>query len=191
MMVVKRGAVCNTDHRLFLMKLKIGKKFSRHGSNDRLVKRFDAGKLQGRCEDREGKELPKGKFVFAASDLMGQNWDQAMCSAARSEMGQAGRREADWFRESEDALRPLFEKKRQLFTQWLCSGMVRDKRKFVEARRVARRTVREVKNKWFQAKAADASAGRNGGKVVWKCIRDIQRSRRGLVPVRVAVMKNE
>ncbi len=54
------------------------KKSSRHGSKDRLVKRFDMGKLQGRCEeDREGRELLKGKFVSAVSDLMEQSWDQA------------------------------------------------------------------------------------------------------------------
>ena len=47
------------------------------------------------------------------------------------------------------------------------------------------------KNKWFQAKAAEASAGRNGGKVVWKCIRDIQKSRRGMVPMRAATVKDE
>ncbi len=80
--------------------------------------------------------------MSAVSDLMGQNWDQAgtteeqwkvlreaMCSAARSELSQAGRRKADWFRESEDLLRPLFEKRKQLFTQWLRSG---DSRKYVE-----------------------------------------------------------
>ena len=149
---VKRGAVCNTDHSLLW---RIGKKFSRHGSKDRLVKRFDVAKLQGACEDRQGRELPKGKFVSAVSDAMERNCDQAatvqekwkvlrdaMCSAARSKLGQGGRREPDWFRDSESVLRPLFERRRQLFSQWLCSRKMRDKRKFVEARRVARRTVR-------------------------------------------------
>ena len=50
------------------------------------------------------------------------------------------------------------------------------------AKRVGRKAVREVKNKWFQAKAAEASGGRNGRKAVWRCIRDIHRSRRGVVP---------
>ena len=31
--------------------------------------------------------------------------------------------------------------------------------------------------------AAEVSAGRNGGKVVWKCIRDVQKSRRGMGPM--------
>ena len=195
------GATVCTDHRMLWMKMKIGKKFSRRGTKERLVKRFDVAKLQGQCED---VELPKGKFVSGVCESLKRNWNQTgtahekwimmrnvMCSVARSVLGQAERREADWFRESEDVLRPLFEKRSRLFNQWLCSGKIWDKRKFVEARRIARKAVRDVKNRWFQTKAAEASAGRNGGKVVWKCIRDIQRSRRGLVPVRVTVVKDE
>ena len=109
----------------------------------------------------------------------------------RSELGLAYRREADRFRESKDVLRPLFEKRNELSTQWMCSGKLRDKRKFVKARRAARRTVRKVKNKWFQDKAAESLGGRNGGKMVWKCIRDIERSRRGLILMCVTVVKDE
>ena len=58
----------------------------------------------------------------------------AMCNAASSELGLADRKEADWFGESEDMLRPLFEKRNKLSTHWMCSGKLRDKRKFVEAR---------------------------------------------------------
>ena len=44
-MVVKRGAVCNTDHQLLL------------------VKRFDVTKLRGPYQNAKGRELLKGKFV--------------------------------------------------------------------------------------------------------------------------------
>ena len=161
------------------MKMKIGKKYSRHGTKERLVKRFDVAKLQGQCEDVMGRVLPKGKFVSGVCESLKRNWNQAgtahekwnmmrdvICSVARSMRGQAERREADWFGESEDMLRPLFEKRSRLFNQWLCSGKIQDKRKFVEARRIARKAVRDVKNRWFQKKAAKASAGKNGGKVV-------------------------
>ena len=40
-------------------------------------------------------------------------------------------------------------------------------------------------------KASEAQRSRFGGKVVWRCIRDIQRGRRGLVPVRVATVMDE
>ena len=105
---------------------------------------------------------------------------------------QAGRkrihREADWFRENDGELRPLFEERSRLYAQWLSSGKVRGRRKFVKARSAARKAVRDAKNGWCRRKAVEASAGRNGGKVVWKCIKDIQRSRRGLVPIRVTTI---
>ena len=33
--------------------------------------------------------------------------------------------------------------------------------------------------------------GRHGGRLVWRCIRDIQRGRRGLVSVRSAAVRDE
>ena len=54
-----------------------------------------------------------------------------------------------------------------------------------------RRAIRDAKNTWFQSKAADAQRGRHGGKLVWKCIRDIQRGRRGIAPVRSMAVKDE
>ena len=44
---------------------------------------------------------------------------------------------------------------------------------------------------WFKQKALAAQAGRHGGKVVWKCIRDIQWGRRGLVPLKTANVVSE
>ena len=40
-------------------------------------------------------------------------------------------------------------------------------------------------------KASEAQRSRFGGKVVWRCIRDIQRGRRGLVSVRMATVMDE
>ena len=37
--VVKRGAACNTDDQMLLVKVKFWKKFHRRGTKDRLVKR--------------------------------------------------------------------------------------------------------------------------------------------------------
>ena len=43
---------------------------------------------------------------------------------------------------------------------------------------VSRRHASEpAKNNWFQQKALAAQAGRQGGKVVWKYIRDMQQVR--------------
>ena len=115
----------------------------------------------------------------------------ALCEGAGSVLGSASKRQADWFRENEVQLRPLFEERSRLYALWLSTGSERDKRKFAGARRAARRAVRMAKNAWFQMKAMDAEREMNGGKVVWRCIRDIQHGRRGLVPVRTAVVKDE
>ena len=56
---------------------------------------------------------------------------------------------------------------------------------------VVRRAVRDAKNSWFLRKAQEAECGKHRGKVVYRCIRDIQRGRRGLVPMRAVVVKDE
>ena len=63
---------------------------------------------------------------------MKQSWDQAtlaqeqwvvmkstLCENAKSILGQACKREADWFRENKDELRPMFEEIGRLYTLWL------------------------------------------------------------------------
>lgn len=50
--------------------------------------------------------------------------------------------------------------------------------------------MRAAKNDWFKKKAEEALAGRFSGKTVWKCIRDMQRGRRGLVPARLSRIRN-
>ena len=46
----------------------------------------------------------------------------------------------------------------------------RVRKKWLGARRVARKAMRRAKNAWFERKAAAAQKGRNKGKVVWRCI---------------------
>ncbi len=147
--------------------------------------------LEGHCVDVKGRELPKGRFVSGVSDRMTNSWNpggrhvqekwkvmrDAMCSVAKSILGVARGRKTDWFRESGNVLRPLFEERSRTYAQRLSSGKAKDKKKFVKAGSVARKAVRDAKNGWFQRKAMEASARRNGGNVVWKCIKDIQRSR--------------
>ena len=85
-------------------------------------------------------------------------------------------------------LKPLFAERNRMHTVWISDGREASRRKYADARRAARHAVRVAKDAWFQRKASEAERGRNGGKVVWQCIRDIQRGRRGLVPVRSAVV---
>lgn len=106
-------------------------------------------------------------------------------------IGKRKRRDPDWFHESSHKIKPLLDERNRLYSKWIGSKKDSDKKKFLKMRRDARRTMREAKNEWFSKKAAEAQKGRHGGKVVWSCIRDLQRGRRGLVPVRTAIVKDE
>ena len=99
----------------------------------------------------------------------------------------------DWFQESEVNLKPLFAERNRMHTVCFSDGRETSRRKYADACRAARLAVRAkaAKDAWFQQKASEAERGRNGGKVVWRCIRDVQRGRRGLVPVRSAVVQNK
>ena len=94
----------------------------------------------------------------------------ALHETAGSVLGSGGRWQPDWFRESEYALRPLFEERKRLHTMWLSTGQQRVRKNWLGARRVARKAMRRAKNAWFERKAAAAQKGRNKGKVVWRYI---------------------
>ena len=114
-----------------------------------------------------------------------------LCESAELVLGRAKRRNPDWFQESSHLLKPLFEERNRLYTKSLGTGREDDERKFLRMRREARRGAREAKNDWFLRTATEVQRGRHGGKVVWWCIRDIQRGRRGLVPRRSAVVRDK
>ena len=91
-----------------------------------------------------------------------EKWDvmkSALCEAAGSILGSARKRQADWFRENEAVLKPLFDERSRLHALWLSTER-RDRKKFVGARRAARRAA------WFQKKASEAKRGKNGGNVI-------------------------
>ena len=115
----------------------------------------------------------------------------ALCEAAEATIGREKRRQVDWFRESAPIIHPLLQKRNALYNKWLSSGKVTDKEKFKEARKKAQKAIREAKDNWFSRKATEAQGGVNGGRVVWKCIREIQRGRRGLVPVKTRSVRDE
>ena len=73
----------------------------------------------------------------------------------------------------------------------MSTGKERDRKKHAHALRETRKAVRVVKDAWFQQKPLEAERGRHSGKLVWRCIRAIQRGRCGLVPVRASMVKDE
>ena len=50
--------------------------------------------------------------------------------------------------------------------------------------------MREAKEQWFLCKVVEAERG-HSGKILWRCIKGIQRGRRGLIPVRSSMVKDE
>ena len=203
---VVRGAECNTDHHMLRMKLDVRMKAGPRRSQERGCSkgRFDVAKLQGASVDEEGEMTIRGKYQQRVGEGVNRAWDgegsveekwevmkAALCESAQLLLGRTKRRDPDWFQESIQILKPFLEERNRMYAKWLGSKKESDWRKFLKLRREARRAVREAKNEWFLRKAAEAQRGRHGGKVVWSCIRDMQRGRRGLVPVRVAAVKDE
>ena len=117
--------------------------------------------------------------------------ESALTEAAKSELRYEHLKQPDWFQESLETLEPLLCQKNQLYAKWLSTGQTNDRRRFSEARAAARKAVRAAKNYWYQHKAKEAQQGRFGGKLVWACIRDMQRCRRGLRPIRSTTVKDE
>lgn len=195
--LVKRGAECHTDHQLLRIKLKMTKMRNRRTSQHRGSKRYDVSKL---CSN----EIDRKKFQDEVNSRSGRTWKErstviekwqaiqtSLTEAAEAILGTERRRYPDWFTENLHSLEPLFKTRNHLYSKWLSTGRESDRQRFAMKRSEVRRTVREMKNAWFQKKAMEAQQGRFGSKKVWQCIRDMQRGRRGLVPIKRSTIKDE
>ena len=200
---VKRGAECNTDHQLLRIKLRMSRLYQT-AKTTATPHRFDVSKLVGTSLDEDGKNTPRGLFQELASKSVSEQWKahgsnqdkwvairSALTEAAKTALGVEKRRYPDWFRESANSLEPVLQKRNQLYLRWLGSGLSSDRQNFSKARSEARHAVRAAKNAWFTSKAEEAQRSRFGEKEVWKCIRDMQYGRRGLVPSRLATVVDE
>ena len=166
---VMRGANCNTDHRMLRAKLVVGRK--RALRRDRAgtgVRRWDVARLQGACVDRRGRETARGMYLRTVREKLHEGWDKessvqekwdtlmsALCNGAKAGLGFEDRRQPDWFRESEVDLKPLFAERNRLYALWLSTSRERDRKKYTDARRVARQAVRVAKDAWFLRKALE------------------------------------
>ena len=194
---VMHGAECNTDHNMLKIKLVVGKQMSfcrpRTGPS---VTRYNMAKLRqksdGRnggdeardifggllCESLHGGVQPDGRYEERSVEEQWTAMKSALCESAESALWMERKKRPDWFRESSSVLQPLVADRSKLYTNWLSSGKARDRKRIVKMRSDTRRAIRQARNAWFQSKAAEAQWGRHGGKVVWRCIRDIQLARR-------------
>ena len=115
----------------------------------------------------------------------------ALCETDEAVLGFKVRKQLDLFSESEPAIKPLLEERNKLYSPWQSTGQVRDWKKVALSCTQARREIREAKNRWFQMKASEVQRSQLGGKVMWRFIRDIQRVKSGLVPVRKVTVMDE
>ena len=194
---VKRGAECHTDHQLLRIKLRMTRVWKHQTPQRGGSKRYNVSKL---CSSESDRKMFQEEVNSRASKAWKENgtvteqWSAIRASlteAAETVLGTEHRRYPDWFSENSQNLEPLFRSRNQHYSKWLGTGKEQDRQRFVKARSDARRAVREAKNSWFQEKAEEAQRGRFGSKKVWQCIRDMQRGRRGMIPVRRATIKDE
>ena len=159
------------------------------------VKRYDVGKFTGKeggqdvCEQYQEEVVKRASETWPDEEGVQEKWltvHGALTSA--DVLGVAARRQSDWFRESLGELQPLLMARNKAYSRWLGTGKQEDLVKFREARGEARRAVRTAKNEWFLAKAEEVEREKCGGKKVWRCIRDMQRGRRGLIPSRIVAI---
>lgn len=201
---VRRGAECNTDHQLLCITLKLKREGCRTSVPKVDSRRYDVSSLAcaeaGRAEDNEKKMvfveqvLEKASEDWPVEGSVQEKWSvvcSALTEAADDVLGRVRNSQPDWFRESMEELKPLLQHRNDAYRRWLNSKKSVDLSRFKEARNASRRAVRNTKNRWFQEKAEEAERERFGGKKVWKCIRDMQRGRRGLRPSREVNIHNE
>ena len=95
-----------------------------------------------------------------------------------STWGSVRRNQPDWFLESQELIKPLLEKRRQFYNQWIASGSSEDRARFRLARSKARAEIRRVKTVWLESVVAKADSGRGSchGGSAWTAIRTIQSS---------------
>ena len=201
---VKRGAECHTDHQLLCVKMRMSRKVYHRRITATRARRFNVSRLaRGENEDHS-EPTQRSMFQEQVTDRAAAEWPSGgsveekweavrstLTKSAEALLGMEARCHPDWFRENADRLKPALQRRNDLYTTWLATRGADALSQFRRARGECRRTIREAKNRWFQTKAEEAQRERFGGKKVWRCIRDMQHGRRGLVPSRSATINDE
>ena len=137
------GAVCNTDHQMLRMKLLVWHRrmICRKVKAGMNAKRFDVKILQGRSEADKGGETTRGVFQRKVCDRARELWKEketleekwgavkaALCETAEAVLVLEARKQLNWFRESEAAIKPLLEERNKLYSLWQSTGQERDRK---------------------------------------------------------------
>ena len=194
-MSVLRSADCWTDHKLLCAQLKIGIAKKRVKAVTR--KRFAVSGLRD--------AMMRERFVEKVCDIVEESWDErssgiemwevirgSMVDAAEITLGWETRNQPDWFKEKCSLLKELIHRRNLLFQRWLRSGRNSDRQRYVLQRREVTKAVKKAKNDWLQEKASEVEVVMLFGgtqRSMWKSLRELQRGRVGLRPVRTRTIK--
>ena len=93
------------------------------------------------CIDTKGRVTTRGEYLDGLKKRVSESWMEegsvsekwevlksAICDEAQKVLGYEDRRQPDWFRESEIALKPLLQERNRLYALWLSTGRERDGR---------------------------------------------------------------
>ena len=190
---VLRAADCWTDHKLLRAQLRVGCRVVKKASAI-TRRRCAVGALQD--------EMMRKAFVEKVCGTVESCWDDGLSGAGMWEVIRDGmvsaaegwetRRQPHWFNESTPVLKELIDRRNLLFGRWLRSGRNSDRQKYVDQRRVVAKAVRKAKSKWLEEQAREVEfAMLSGGskRSMWSSLREIQRGRAGLRPVRSKVIR--
>ena len=193
---VLRSADCWTDHKLLRARLQL--KTPTRPAKSKTRRRYDVAALVNDSVREEYNKRIREAIVgeWKKEENGVRKWEimrDGMMSAAESVLGWENRRQPDWFRDNITVLQQLITKRNKLFNQWLQTHHHSDRQRYVAQRRAVAKEVKRAKNTWFQQKAWEIERGivkGTSGRGVWQGLREIQRDRAGLQPVKSKAIRN-
>ena len=193
---VLRSAECWTDHKLLRAKMKL--KCPTKVANAKTRKRFAViGLLDEHIRKRFNEDVRKAVVdEWCAEASSEQKWGvirDNMVKTAKRILGHEQMRQPNWYKENEISLNKLIDKRNTLFAEWLNSNQHSDRQRYVAHRRLVAAEIRKAKNEWYQKKTDEVEHGMTTdvvGRGMRQGLREIQRGRRGLQPVRPNVKRN-
>ena len=187
------SADCWTDHKFLCAKIML--KMSPKPAAGKPRPRFAVSNLTNPAvreaySDTALREVSREWNPEADGERKWNDIKEGMNKAAAQVLGQVKRRQPDWFRDNQQAIEPLISKRNAAFSRWLRSQSPRDRQRYVEMRRRAAHEVKHCKNVWFQEKAKEVERAVRAGKGGWKELRELQRGRAGLRPVKPRAIRD-
>lgn len=151
-----RGANCSTDHIMILAKTRLRVRKPMRKTNQRRRK-LNIDKIQSDTIRKELEEKIQEKLP-SLSGSVEEKWStfrSTIWEVSESTLGYAEKKCADWFDENDDELSRLFEERNQARIEMLNRNTRSIRAKYKNSSRLLQKRCRELKNQWWQSKAAE------------------------------------